>query len=124
MKYNCVVTNPKVIKRWNKLMHQICLEHEELPTSPDDDLRYSEVAYMRQHYGVEDGVTYGYLKGELEYWLSCYYEDGNCRYDDRLLSKGDYKIWVSETGKIKRFITALEKYDDDEVIITWLDSVQ
>ena len=121
MKYNCVVTNPKVIKRWNDLMHTLCLEHEELPASADDDLRFSEIARedKREYYGVADGVTYGYLKNELEYWLSCYYEPGHCRYEDRLESKGCYKIWVSETGKLKRFIGALDKYDEDELVIIW-----
>lgn len=119
MKYNCVVTNPKVVKRWNNLMYTLCLEHEELPTSADDDLRFSEAAKMREHYGIADGVTYGYFKNELEYWLSCYYEPGHCRYEDRLIDKECYKIWVSEVGKIKRFINALDKYDDDELVIIW-----
>lgn len=119
MKYNCIVTNPKIIKRWNDLMYTLCFEYEELPTSSDDDLRFSEVASMRKYYGVEDGVTYGYLKGNLKYWLSCYYEHGHCRYEDRLEDKESYKTWVSETGKLKRFIKALEKYDDDEVVIIW-----
>lgn len=119
MKYNCIVTNPKIVKRWNGLMWTMGLEHEELPTSADDDLFYSEAARERKHYGIEDGVTYGYFINELEYWLSCYYEEGHCRCDDRFLSKEDYKVWVSETGKLKRFIKALEKYDPDEMIIIW-----
>lgn len=119
MKYNCIVTNPKIVKRWNSLMWTLGLEHEELPTSADDDLIYSEAARERKYYGIEDGVTYGYFKDELEYWLSCYYEEGHCRCDDRFLSKEDYKVWVSETGKLKRFIKALEKYDPDEMVIIW-----
>lgn len=121
MKYNCTVTNPKVINRWNNIMWTIGLEHEELPTSADDDLSFSEAAIERKYYGIEDGVTYGYLKKELKYWLSCYYEPGHCRYEDRLDDEYAYKTWVSETGKIKRFIKALEKYDDDEKIIIWED---
>ena len=119
MTYNCIVTDPKIVKRWNDLMWTLGLEHEELPTSADDDLIYSEAARERKHYGIEDGVTYGYFKDELEYWLSCYYEEGHCRCDDRFLSKEDYKVWVSETGKLKRFIKALEKYDPDEMVIIW-----
>ena len=119
MTYNCIVTNPKIVKRWNELMWTMGLEHEELPTSPDDDLQFSEAAIERKYYGIEDGVTYGYFINELEYWLSCYYEEGHCRCDDRFLSKEDYKIWVSETGKLKRFIKALEKYDPDEMVIIW-----
>ena len=119
MTYNCIVTNPKIVKRWNELMWTMGLEHEELPTSPNDDLQFSEAAIERKYYGIEDGVTYGYFINELEYWLSCYYEEGHCRCDDRFLSKEDYKIWVSETGKLKRFIKALEKYDPDEIVIIW-----
>ena len=119
MKYECIVTNPKVIKRWNSLMYDIGLEHEELPTSADDDLRFSEIAVERRYYGVEDGVTYGYLKKELEYWLSCYYEPGHCRYEDRLEDEDCYKTWVSETGKLKRFIKTLSKYNPNETIIIW-----
>ena len=119
MKYNCIVTNPKIIKRWNNLMYTLCFEYEELPTSSDDDLRFSEVASMRKYYGVEDGVTYGYLKSNLKYWLSCYYECGHCRYEDKFEDKESYDTWVSETGKLKRFIKALEKYDDDEIVIIW-----
>ena len=119
MTYNCIVTDPKIVKRWNDLMWTLGLEHEELPTSADDDLIYSEAARERKYYGIEDGVTYGYFKDELEYWLSCYYEEGHCRCDDRFLSKEDYKVWVSETGKLKRFIKALEKYDPDEMVIIW-----
>lgn len=119
MKFNCIVTNPKVVKRWNSLMWDIGLEHEELPESADDDLAFSEAARERKYYGIANGVTYGYFKKELTYWLSCYYEEGHCRCDDRFLSKEDYKIWVSETGKIRRFIKALEKYDDHELVIIW-----
>ena len=119
MKYNCIVTNPKIVKRWNDLMYILCLEYMELPTSGDDDLFYGEAATNRKYYGIEDGVTYGYFKKELEYWLSCYYENGHCRCDDRFLSKEDYKVWVSETGKLKRFIKTLEKYDPDEMVIIW-----
>ena len=119
MKFDCIVTNPKIVKRWNDIMWTIGLEHEELPTSPDDDLFYGEMANNRKYYGIEDGVTYGYLKDELKYWLSCYYESGNCRCDDRFESEDDYKIWVSETGKLKRFIKALEKYDDFDMVIMW-----
>lgn len=122
MKYNCTVTNPKIIRRWNNLMYTLCFEYEELPTSSDDDLRFSEVASMRKYYGIEDGVTYKYLKDNLKYWLGCYYERGHCRYEDRLDDKESYKTWVSETGKLKRFIKALEKYDNNELIIIWKDN--
>ena len=119
MTYNCIVTDPKIVKRWNGIMYDIGLEHEELPTSSDDDLFYSEIARERKYYNVEDGVSYGYMKGEMEYWLSCYYEPGHCRYEDRLEDEDCYKTWVSETGKLKRFIKALGKYDPDEMVIIW-----
>lgn len=119
MTYNCIATDPKIVKRWNGIVCDIGLEYESLPTSSDDDLFYGEIASNRKYYGVEDGVSYGYMKREMKYWLSCYYEEGHCRCDDRFLSKEDYKIWVSETGKLKRFIKALEKYDPDEMVIIW-----
>ena len=123
MKYECIVTNPKIVERWNNIMYTIGLEHEELPTSADDDLFFSEIARERKYYGVEGGVSYGYMKHEMEYWLSCYYEPGHCRYEDRLTDKDCYKIWVSETGKLKRFINALSKYDANEMVIIWAEEV-
>lgn len=123
MKYECIVTDPKVVNRWNDIMYTIGLEHEELPTSSDDDLRFSEIASERKYYGVEGGVSYGYMKKEMEYWLSCYYEPGHCRYEDRLEDEYCYKTWVSETGKLKRFIKALGKYDPEEMVIIWGEEI-
>lgn len=124
MKYDCIVIDLKIIRRWNGIANTIGLEHEVLPTSPDDDLRYSEISQERKYYRVEEGVTYGWLKEEAEYWLSCYHEEGNCRCDDRFEDEDCYKTWVSETGKLKRFIAAVEKKieevgDADYVVIEW-----
>lgn len=55
------------------------------------------------------------MVAEADYLLSCYYEEGNCRCDDRHLSKEDYKIWVSETGMLKRFINAYEPFIKDMI---------
>ena len=113
------VLNPKIVKRWNGIMYDIGLEHEELPTFPGEELFHSEIIREKRYYNVLDGVTYGWMKREAEYWLSCYYERGHCRCDDRFIDEYEYKIWVSETGKLKRFIKALEKFDLAEYVIDW-----
>lgn len=122
--YDCIVTDPKIVKRWNGICYCIGLEHEELPSSPDDELWYSEIAEEKRYYNVEDGVTYGWFLKEAEYWLSCYYEEGHCRCDERFEDEECYKTWVSETGKLKRFIAAVKKKieeigDEDYVVILW-----
>lgn len=106
------VNNAKILKRFNSVMYDICCEHLVLPGEPGD---------MRQYYGVEDGVTVGWMLHEAKYWLSCYYEPGHCRHDDKFIDEYEYKIWVSETGKLKRLIKRLEKLDEDDLVIEWED---
>lgn len=113
------VLNPKIVKRWNGIMYDIGLEFMELPTFPGEELFHSEIIREKRYYNVLDGVTYGWMKREAEYWLSCYYERGHCRCDDRFGDPDYYKVWVSETGKLKRFIKALEKYEQTELVIDW-----
>jgi hypothetical protein len=123
-KYDCYVTDPKIVKRWNGIAMTIGLEHEVLPTSPDDEVYGSEISDERKYYGIAEGVTYDWFKREAEYWLSCYYEVGHCRCDERFEDEECYKTWVSETGKLKRFIAAVKKKikeigDEDYVVIEW-----
>ena len=77
------VLNPKIVKRWNDLVNCIGIEFEELPESADAKIPWSEIVSEKKYYDIEDGVTYGWMKREAEYWLSCYYERGHCRCDDR-----------------------------------------
>ena len=56
---------------------------------------------------------------EAEYWLSCYHESGNVRCDNRFGDSENYKIWVSETGILKRLITRLEKMENSMMVVEW-----
>ena len=76
----------------------------------------SELEDSKIHYGVESGITAKWLKKEAKYWLSCYYEDGHCRCDDK---QYDYSTWLSESGKLKRLITRLETLEDNTLIVEW-----
>ena len=100
----------KICKRFDKVMYSIGCEHICLNGGEIASPRY------REYYGTENGVTIDRMLKEAEYWLSCYYESGNCRCDDRYLDKEEYKIWVSETGMLKRLITALGKFDGEIVV--------
>ena len=103
----------KIVTKYNFVMDLIGCEH--LTVGQD-----SEICTAREAYGTEKGVTIGRMKYEAEYWLSCYYEPGHCRYEDRKLSKEDYKVWVSETGYLKRLIKALARYEDNDVVeVMW-----
>lgn len=101
-----------IVNRFNKVMKRICCEH--LIVDPNESL--SEIFNAREAYLVEDGVTIGWMKYQAEYWLECYTEEGNCRYEDRLIDKYEYRRWVNERGCLKRLIAALEDYDDVDVV--------
>ena len=88
------------IKRYNDIMYTCCYEHSTIGTI------YSE---NTENWNLRDMVA------EADYLLSCYYEEGHCRCDNRHLSKEDYKIWVSETGMLKRFIKAYEPFIEDMI---------
>lgn len=109
----------KIIKRWNGIAWDIGLEHLGLPEKPGVNKLHGEVMECKEYYDALDGITYGWLLNEAEYWLSCYYESGNCRCDDRFIDSDCYKSWVSETGKLKRFINAVKKYDAAKYVIEW-----
>lgn len=65
-----------------------------------------EQMVLDENYCNEEGIPWDIkmMVKEAEYWLSCYYEVGNVRCDDRFTGKEEYKVWVSETGMLKRFI--------------------
>lgn len=98
----------KIIKRWDRIMSDIGCEHLTI----EDSL--SEITKIPEHYNVQKGISVAWMTKEAEYWLSCYYESGNVRCDDRA---DEPEIWRSETGKLKRLITFLKKFD--ESIIVW-----
>lgn len=107
-----VILNQKLVNRWNSVMNSICCEHITINT------KLSELDSKRQYYGTENGITVEWMIKEAKYWLSCYYESGHCRCDDRFDSKEAYKEWVSETSKLKRLIATLEKMKNT-VIVKW-----
>ena len=82
------------------------------------DIELSELEDKKTYYDVEDGISVDWMLNEAKYWLSCYYESGNVRCDDRFRGEDEYKIWVSETGMLKRLIARLEKMDDS-MIVEW-----
>lgn len=97
----------KIAKRFSNVMNIIGCEYLDI-TNP-----HSEVYSDRRYYSVEDGITISWMYSEACYWLSCYYESGNVRCDDK---KYDPKGWRCETGYLKRLIIALEKFPNDDVI--------
>lgn len=105
------INNQKLVNRWNNVMNCIGCEHVTINT------RLSELESSEYH-GTENGITTEWMLNEAKYWLSCYYESGHCRCDDRLESKELYKIWLSETGKLSRLIKVLEKMENC-LIVEW-----
>lgn len=106
------INNQKIVNRWNDVMNEICCEHVTIGT----DL--SELEWQKSYYNIEDGITVDWMLEEAKYWLSCYYEKGNCRCDDRFVDEDNYKIWVSETGRLKRLIARLATMEDC-LVVEW-----
>ena len=106
------INNTKIVKRWNSVMNDIGCEYLTINT------RLSELEVQKEYYDIEDGISISWMIFEAEYWLSCYYEEGNVRCDDRFYNSECYKIWVSETGKLKRLIAKLKSMQD-EYVVSW-----
>lgn len=106
------INNQKIVKRWNDVMNSICCEYLTINTT------LSELETNKDYYNTKDGISTSWMLDEAKYWLSCYYENGNCRCDDRFGDEENYKIWVSETGKLKRLIAKLETMEN-AVIVEW-----
>lgn len=106
------INNQKIVNRWNDVMYDIGCEHLSIGT------KLSEICteQFREYYGVLDGIDIKWMCKEANYWLSCYYESGNSRCDDRFIDKECYKIWVSETGRLKRLIAKLEKMENSLIV--------
>lgn len=106
------INNEKIVKRWDSVMYDICCEHVTINTN------LSELESNKEYYGVEKGITVEWMLKEAKYWLSCYYEEGNIRCDDRHYDRESYKTWLSESGKLKRLIEALKK-TKDKMVVVW-----
>lgn len=107
------ICNQKIVTRWNDVMNCICCEHLTINT------KLSELESHKGYYGLENGISIGWMLEEAKYWLSCYYEEGNVRCDDRFIDKENYKIWVAETGKLKRLIARLEAMEESWKVAEW-----
>lgn len=106
------VESQKILNRWNKVMGKICCEHLTVNTRYNCEL---------PEIGVKTTFTYADLVNEAKYWLSCYYETGNVRCDDRFYGEDNYKIWVEDTGYLKRLIARLEKEDQKKVALIFYE---
>lgn len=107
------INNQKIVNRWNSVMNDIGCEHVTIGT------RLSELESHKGYYDTPHGVSASWMLKEAKYWLSCYYEEGNVRCDDKHYDKDSYKVWLSETGKLKRLICKLEIIDEDAMIAEW-----
>lgn len=96
------IKNQKLVNRWNSVMNDIGCEYLTINTG------LSELERHKDYYDIVDGISTSWMLKEAKYWLSCYYEEGNVRCDDRFIDEDCYKIWVSETGRLKRLIEKLE----------------
>jgi hypothetical protein len=107
------INDPKLVRRWNDVMEDIGCEHVTVGT----DL--SELERNKPYYSIQNGITVQWMREEAEYWLSCYFESGNCRCDDRFIDRDNYAIWRSETGKLKRLIAKLDSLFDGFRVVEW-----
>lgn len=110
-----IILDKKIVDRWNNVMNSIGCEHVTINTRLSELERNLEI--RRNYYGTTNGINTEWMLKEAKYWLSCYYESGHCRCDERFESTEGYKVWVSETGKLKRLINMLEKNGNKIVVI-------
>ena len=75
------ITNKKIVKRWDKVMYSIGCEHLTINTE------FSELEDCKEYHGLTNGIWLSWMLNEAKYWLSCYYESGNVRCDDRFIDK-------------------------------------
>lgn len=87
------------LKKYNEIMCILGYEHVTIGEDWSEDT---------QNWNLRDMVA------ECDYILSTYYEDGHCNYD---LKREDRKIWISHTGRLKRFIAHWEPYIDEMVCV-------
>ena len=99
------INNQKIVNRWNSVMMNVGLEHLTIGGN------MSELADAKEYYCITDGIDIDWMVEHAKYWLSCYYESGHCRCDDRFIDEDNYKFWRQETGMLKRLIARLEKIE-------------
>lgn len=90
----------KAIQRYNDIMETVGYEHSTIGT------KWSE---NTENWNIRDMVS------ECSYVLGTYYEEGHS--NEELRHIGEKKMWLSETGKLKRFIKTYEKFIDDIVCV-------
>ena len=87
----------RAIERYNDIMEYIGCEFNQVGTN------FSESTV---DWNLRDMVA------EADYYLGLYYEEGNVRNETK---EYDYSLWVSEKGKLERFIKAYEPFIDDMI---------
>lgn len=93
------------VKRYNNIMYSVCREYLTIGTS------------FSEHTG---GWNLRDMVSEMQYTLDIY-DDPDCIYwqdahdESQHWSKPWYKEWVSEKGKMKRFIEAYEPFITDMI---------
>lgn len=95
----------QIIARWNRVMYDVCWEHATINTN------------YEEFWLGETDVHITALINEAEYLLSCYYESGHCRCDDRFMGEYEYKVWASEVAKLKRLIAYLRSIGNHTIFI-------
>lgn len=84
-------------KKYNEIMNLLCYEHKTIGETLSEDT---------EDWNLRDMVA------ECDYVLSTYYENGHVNYD---LKREDPKVWRSEVGRLKRFITHWLPYAEDMI---------
>ena len=88
----------EAVKRYNDIMFDLGREYNTIGTN------YTEDPEHRNKWNLRDLVS------EMQYTLDVHLDPGCTPYiDAHSGDKDDYKVWASETGKMKRFI---KKYAD------------
>ena len=90
------------IKRYNDIMNSIGYEHKTIGEPLSEDT---------ENWNLRDMVA------EVDYVLSCYYEDGHILGDMRY-DEDDIRIWRNETGRLKRFLNRYVPFITDMICTT------
>lgn len=83
------------IRRYNRIMESIGYEYVTIGTKMSEDT---------EGWNLRDMVA------EADYLLSTYHEDGHANEDMRRDGSEGRKCWLSETGKLERFIKAYKPF--------------
>ena len=84
-------------RKYNEIMNLLCREH----------LTIGEyLSEGTENWNLRDMVA------ECNFQLSTYYEMGHVNYE---LKQENYKVWLSETGRLKRFIAHWKPYINDMI---------